>query len=227
FASTIIWSPEFTIQAQINALRAEPNQLPEELAKQVNFITNLEILAQGGLTYSNDKISADNFAIEFGDNHLSLNGAMTDTKPLRVEVKLPDLSNLYASDYVVGDANLVGTIYGSLSDRLNISVEQFALNHPDFGNWANVDSAKISTPMAQPLASSVEGLCLIANSRRTPAELCLDTQANESLQTTQIKGRNLPLSLLNRFRESDVAERIWARMPVTVGRERNKSTITL
>lgn len=209
FASTIAWSPEFKIQAQINALRAQPSQLPEELAEQVKSFKNLEVLAQGGIAYGNDKISADSFSIEFGDNHLSLNGTMTDTKPLHVEVKLPDLSNLYANDYVVGDVNLVATISGSLSDRLNISIEELALNHPEFGNWANVDAAKISTPIAQPLASSVEGLCLIANSRRTPAELCLDTQAQQSIQTTEIKGRNLPLSLLNRFRESDVAERIW------------------
>lgn len=221
--STITWSPEFALQAQIKSLRSEPKHLPVQLSEQVKQLANLEILAQGGIAYSNDRISADNFSIEVGDNHISLKGAMVESNPLRVEVRLPDLSNLYANDYVVGDANLIGAVSGRLSDRLSINLEELTLNHPDFGNWANVDSAKISIPVAQPLASSVDGLCLVANSRRTPAELCLDTQAQQAVQTTQLQGRNLPLSLLNRFRESDVAERIWglANLSATINYDTN------
>ncbi|WP_404409888.1 translocation/assembly module TamB domain-containing protein [Pseudidiomarina marina] len=199
--STVDWSSELAVSASIHSFSAQLEQLKE--------LADYELRAQGNVIYKEQRLAAENLLIRWGENSINLNGAMTESSELNLSLDVPDLSTLSNNEYFSGDVKANLAITGTIDERIDIQVKDLVLNHPDFGNWTNTDQGLISVPVATPLATSVDSLCLTANTQRAPANLCFDTTANNSIQTTQITGQNLPLALLNRFRESDVAERIW------------------
>ncbi|OZB05535.1 MAG: hypothetical protein B7X54_05120 [Idiomarina sp. 34-48-12] len=203
--STIDWTSELTVKASIHTLTAQLEYILQQPAE----IADLELQAQGKVSYTENRLSAQNLAVNWGENEIKLNGEMTETSPLALSLNVPDLATLSINDYFSGDFKAALAISGNITQRLNIQVKDIALNHRDFGNWTNSDQGLISIPVKEPLATSVTSLCLSANTRRTSANLCVDTSAANSRQTTHITGTNLPLALLNRFRQADVAERIW------------------
>lgn len=221
--STIDWASELAVKASIHSLTAQL----EQVLKQPSDIVDKEFRALGELTYTKNRLSAENLVINWGDNKIKLNGEMTETTPLTLSLNVPDLSTLAISDYFSGDLEATLALSGNMTERLNIQVKEIALNHRDFGNWTNTDQGLISIPIKEPLATSVTSLCFTANTRRAPANLCLDTSAANSIQTTEVTGQNLPLALLNRFRESDVAERIWGLASLNSTISYNTNTWTL
>src|SRR5690606_28039996 len=187
---TIDWTSELTVKASIHTLTAQLEYILQQPAE----IADLELQAQGEVSYTENRLSAQNLAINWGENEIKLNGEMTETSPLTLSLNVPDLATLSINDYFSGDFKAALAISGNITQRLNIQVKDIALNHRDFGNWTNSDQGLISIPVKEPLATSVTSLCLSANTRRTSANLCVDTSAANSRQTTHITGTNLPLA---------------------------------
>ncbi|SDB51399.1 Autotransporter translocation and assembly factor TamB [Pseudidiomarina indica] len=195
------WQDDLRLQAAIHQLQAPIGQFTGQQLDQLH--------AQGMLGFEKNRLTASHLTIGADDNQLRLNGAMTDAEPLLLELQLPELALLHQHDYVAGQASASLAITGDIFEQLIINIHSFELDHPDFGRWQQAKTGSIQLPIAQPLATSMHDVCFKQQDVRIPAELCLMTEATQAQQHTQLLGNNLPLALLNRFRDSNVAERIW------------------
>lgn len=197
----VSWQDALVLQADIHQLQVPIGQFTGQQLDQLQ--------AQGILGFENNRLMANQLTISADDNLLRLNGAMTAAEPLILELQLPELAQLHQHDYVAGQASAVLAIAGDILEQLTININSFELDHPDFGRWQQAKTGSIQLPIAQPLATSMHDVCFQQQDVRIPAELCLMTEATQAQQHTQLLGNNLPLALLNRFRDSNVAERIW------------------
>ena len=213
------WADSFAIEATITELVAS---IPE-----LQSYSSEPISAQGNIAYRNQALAANSFEIDWNNTFIKLDGSMLTSDPLIVSLSVPQLDVFKLSNYLVGSAEGKFALTGALDQTLNIGVQQLNIKHPDFGEWQNKGNGQITVPVTSPLAFSANDICLTANSRRTTAELCADTITESGIQTTTINGSGLPLSLLNRFRNATVAERIWGLANLNAELSYNASTFEL
>ncbi|RUO46072.1 translocation/assembly module TamB domain-containing protein [Pseudidiomarina donghaiensis] len=201
FNATIGWSDGLAMEATITELVAS---IPE-----LNAYSTEPVSARGQIAYNNQRLAATGFQLNWTDNSLELDGSMQNDDPLVVSLAVPQLDALKLGSYVVGSATVKFALTGALDQNLSIALTELHINHPDFGDWQNKGAGSFIVPVATPMAFSATDVCIAANSRRTTAEICADTTNESGIQTTTITGTGLPLSLINRFRNATVAERIW------------------
>lgn len=167
-----------------------------------------QITAEGGLAFSNNRVSAEQFNLQWRSNKVQLDGAMRSDQPLLIDIQVPDISELSTSPYAQGNLVLKASAALNTNQSVVLDIAELSIKHPDFGDWASNKNGKLEVPLAKPVALTADDLCLQSNAR-IPAEICLQTAYSNQQQTTTITARSLPLALLNRFREADVAERVW------------------
>ena len=213
----INWQTDLQIQADIAHLQADLSKLTTQLQVQ-------QFNAHGQLGFQHNRLTASELVFTIDDNQILLDGAMTQTKPLLIAFDFPELAKLHQHDYVAGRASASLSVVGDIFKELSIDITQFELDHPDFGTWSNGKTGTITVPITHPVASSARDLCIIQQGIRTPAEFCIATTATRQQQHTHIAGKNLPLALLNRFRDATVAERVWGLATLTTSFIYNTST---
>lgn len=199
--ASIGWADGFATEATITELVAS---IPELSAYSTEPVS-----ARGQIAYSKQRLAATGFQLSWNDTFIELDGSMQNDDPLIVSLAVPQLDALKLGSYVVGSAAGKFALTGALDQSLSIALTELNIKHPDFGDWQNKGAGNFTVPVATPMAFSATDICIAANSRSTTAEICADTTNENGIQTTTITGTALPLSLLNRFRNATVAERIW------------------
>ncbi|CUA88316.1 translocation/assembly module TamB domain-containing protein [Pseudidiomarina woesei] len=200
-SARIGWADGFAMEATITELLASIPELAAYSSEPVS--------ARGQVVYNKQRITATDFQLSWNDTFVELDGSMHNDDPLIVSLAVPQLDALNLGSYVVGSAEGKFELTGALDKNISITLSELNIKHPDFGDWQNKGIGKVTVPVATPMAFSATGICIAANSRRNTAELCADTTSENSIQNTTITGTALPLSLINRFRNATVAERIW------------------
>ncbi len=199
-AAAIEWSDSLAVDVEIDSLRAHLPMLDD-------FEDNT-VFANGALYYAEGQLQAKRFEMKWLANQLTLNGAMIANDPLRITATLPELSALNLHEMAVGQLSFTTTVTGDLTTELQLNLEQLDLIHPDFGTWFTQTDAQIRVPVQAPAASFISNICLTSK-RNEDANLCFESSAEQKLQRTKISGHDLPIALLNKFRDEAVAERVW------------------
>ena len=207
FSGVVNWQEELNAQLNLKSLSLH--------TEDIWTPAKAELTAQGHIHYVGNRLSAQDLQLEWLDNSVLINGAMTESAPLAIIIDMPKLENLYKNDYLSGHLQMDFNLVGEFDKNIKIHLDSLDLNHPEFGRWQTQTQGLIDIPIATPGAFTAKNICVVANSRRSPAKLCLESLPADSLQTTTITGENLPLALLNRFRSNEVAERVWGLASLT------------
>lgn len=175
------------------------------------FEEDYELLLSGGFGFINGAISANNVEASINGTHLSANGALSAASELEVNLSIPNLENWIASHYANAEVELRTAISGDYLKQLVFSVDQLRLISAPFGQWLTQQASTITLSLAD---FNVAGtpLCLHEQRERNPASICVTPQMTAQDVVVNLDAKQLPLRLLNRFRETDVAERVWGNV---------------
>lgn len=178
------------------------------------FEQQYQLLLSGGFGFINGAISANNVQATVNGTELTANGALSPNSTLAVKLRVPNLENWVDSPYAEAQVELSTGIRGDYLRQLEISIDSLALNSEPFGQWLTTQASQLTLALD---TFNVAGtpLCLHEQRDRNPATMCLDTQLETEALIVKVDATKLPLRLLNRLRESDVAERIWGSVDAT------------
>lgn len=178
------------------------------------FAETYDLQLSGGFGFINGAISANQFNATVNGSQLTANGALSPSNELAVSLNVPKLSSWFSSDYAAAELSLAASISGDYLKQLDIRIEDLQLNSDQFGQWLTQQPTQITLPLDTFNAQTTE-LCLHELRPRNAATTCFSAVVTEPTVMIDINAEQLPLRLLNRFREADVAERIWGNVDAT------------
>lgn len=178
------------------------------------FEKTYELILTGGFGFINGAISANQVEASINGTQLTANGALSPDNALGVTLTIPNLEDWVASPYAQAKVELSAAISGDYLKQLDFSMDALQLTSEPFGRWQTKDSSQLKLSLGN---FDINGtpLCLHEQRDRNPASVCVSAQLSQQDLLIDIDAKKLPLRLLNRFREADVAERIWGNVDTT------------
>ena len=191
------------------------------------FDDTYELLLSGGFGFIDGAISANQVEASVNGTRLTANGALSPNNTLALTLRIPNLESWVDSPYAEAEVELVAGVSGDYLKQLDIAIADLQIDSEQFGQWATQQSSQLALSLD---TFNVAGtpLCLHEQRDRNPASICLATELAQHTFTVKVDAKKLPLRLLNRLRENDVAERIWGNVDATadVSMARSNGTIS-
>jgi translocation and assembly module TamB len=188
--------------------------ITEFVGKLPLFNQTYELLLSGGFGFINGAISANQVEATINGTHLTANGALNLDNTLAVTLSIPNLESWLASQYAAARIELKADISGDYLKQLDFSLHELKLTSELFGQWIAKPTSHFKL-ILDSFDINATPLCLNEQRERNPASVCLTPQLTQQTLLVNLDAKALPLRLLNRFRESDVAERIWGNVDAT------------
>ncbi|MFC7158251.1 translocation/assembly module TamB domain-containing protein [Pseudidiomarina halophila] len=223
FAATasVAWQPEFAMRLDISsgtALIADNDQ-------------SSAIEVAGGLLVTGEEISADNLTLGVGKSRVVLNGSTAGDKQLSGQLVVDELQELPGMPAELTELERL-TLNFDLSADDQLENFQILISELEIAT-ESLDSWSITAPRAveiKQLAShwqiQSETICLSHDQGRL-GSFCQTLTSDQEHLFLELKGEELSLRLLNRFREEDVAQRISGRIQLQAEAKLNRDSFKL
>lgn len=185
------------------------------------FEQRYDLMLSGGFGFINGAISANQVAATVNGTELTAHGALSPNSTLAVNLTVPQLNNWVDSPHAEAELAVTAGITGDYLKQLAISIDALKLVSEPFGTWQTAQSSQLAVSL-DTFNIAGTAVCLHEQRDRNPASVCVDTELTSQAFVVNLDAKQLPLRLLNRLRENDVAERIWgnvdANADITIAR---------